>query len=214
MATKTSTKERIIYGAVALFMLISVIGMQIAMVLGSKNPQPISPEQKLAQKQQEEMFKKFQKQWAVREKWINKKMSKKHYPEFSKYKKNNGEFDNKITKLSKKDLKIGTGKEIKKASEGKYYYMGWLANGKVFDSSFSKKTLKPPITSQGFVKGWEDGVIGMKEGGVRELAIPADQAYGDKANGEIPENSSLKFIIMAVPDLTESELKNAPKIEL
>jgi hypothetical protein len=50
------------------------------------------------------------------------------------------------------------------------------------------------------IKGWTDGTVGMKVGGVRELTIPSDQAYGATGSGtNIPPNTPLKFVIMVIP---------------
>ena len=69
--------------------------------------------------------------------------------------------------------------------------------------------LSAPFSPASAIAGWQRGVVGMKIGGVRELTIPADLAYGDTARGEdIPANSPLKFIIVAVP---KSDLQ-APEI--
>ncbi len=208
--SKTTIKERIIYGSVAVFMLISTVGMYVAMVLSAKNPQPTS---KAEEKQQRQILEEYIKKLEKRSKWIDNKMSKKYYPIFSKYKNSNKKFDAKsVNKLVIKDLKKGTGKQIKDFKDGRYYYIGWLSDGTVFDSSFEGERLRAPFSSDSVIEGWAKGVVGMKEGGVRELTIPAKQAYGDKANGNIPANSPLKFIVMPVSGLSEKELKKAPKV--
>ncbi len=209
--TKTSTKERIIYGAVAVFMLLSTVGMYIAMVLSAENPQPVSKGQ---QAYNDKKLNQYLKKLQERSKWIDQKMSEKYYPVFSQYKDKNKTFDaKKITKLEIKDLKIGNGKEIKDFKDGRYYYIGWLSNGKIFDSSFKQKSLKRAFSSSSVIEGWSKGIVGIKEGGIRELTVPAKMAYGDKKNGEIPANSPLKFIVFAVPQLSADELKDAPKVE-
>ncbi len=209
--SKTTTKERIIYGSVAVFMLLSTIGMYVAMVLANNNPQPTTPQQELNQKAME----KINKRIAAQMKWVNDKMSKKHYAEFSKYQQSVTKFDPAgVTKLEKKDLKVGSGEKITKIDQARYYYLGWLSDGTIFDGSIKDKKLSAPFPARsgGVIKGWEEGIIGMNKGGVRELTIPADLAYGDKAVGKIPANSPLKFIIMAATDLTKEELKNMPKV--
>ncbi len=77
-------------------------------------------------------------------------------------------------------------------------YVGALyANGKVFDSSWkdvpSTHTISQPAS--GFVPGFEQGLLGMKVGGRRELIIPPSLAYGNKKQGSIPANSALIFIV-------------------
>jgi peptidylprolyl isomerase len=93
---------------------------------------------------------------------------------------------------------VGTGATVKAGDTITANYIGvTCTTGKIFDSSY--KTGKPvpisfPLT--GVIKGWTDGIPGMKVGGSRLLGIPADQAYGDQAQGEIiPANEPLWFVV-------------------
>lgn len=74
------------------------------------------------------------------------------------------------------------------------HYTGTLANGVVFDSSYTRN--QPFVFSIGYgtvIKGWDKGILGMKVGGKRRLAIPASLAYGDQTQGQIPAGSDLYF---------------------
>ena len=95
------------------------------------------------------------------------------------------------------DIEIGEGKEVKEVGEIVVHYTGWLADGIKIDSSVDRKTPFTFSLGKGMViKGWDEGVPGMKVGGKRKLFIPAELAYGDKGAGEtIPPNSSLIFEI-------------------
>ncbi|MFA6414914.1 MAG: FKBP-type peptidyl-prolyl cis-trans isomerase [Candidatus Paceibacterota bacterium] len=103
-----------------------------------------------------------------------------------------------ITELMMKDTVVGTGAVAAAGDTVTVNYVGALTNGKVFDASANH-----PETAKGFVfklgagqviKGWDQGIAGMKEGGKRTLAIPASLAYGDQAvGGVIPANSALIF---------------------
>jgi peptidylprolyl isomerase len=129
-------------------------------------------------------------------------LSNKYYTEFNTYSGRPAAFNAAdVTSLTTQDLKVGDGAAIGKDSTFSAYYIGWTPDGKVFDSSISSGTLKAPIAvSPGSViPGWTNGVVGMKVGGVRELAIPADQAYGASGSGAIPANTPLKFIVMIIP---------------
>jgi FKBP-type peptidyl-prolyl cis-trans isomerase len=102
-------------------------------------------------------------------------------------------------KLVVKNLIIGTGPKLTSPSQTiTIAYVGALyANGKVFDSSFKDVPSTHTITqpASGFVPGFQQGLLGMRVGGRRELIIPPSLAYGNKKNGSIPANSSLIFIV-------------------
>ncbi len=97
--------------------------------------------------------------------------------------------------LQYKDVKVGKGQPAKAGDTVTVQYKGWLDNGKVFDTS--RKPGREPFTftlGQGqVIKGWDEGVEGMKPGGVRELIIPPSIGYGDQDMGTIPPNSTLHF---------------------
>ncbi|TGM07239.1 FKBP-type peptidyl-prolyl cis-trans isomerase [Leptospira barantonii] len=94
-----------------------------------------------------------------------------------------------------KDIRIGTGKEAFSGSNVTVHYVGTLTNGKKFDSSRDRRT---PFTfnlgAGEVIKGWDRGVRGMKEGGIRKLTIPPELGYGSRGAGAaIPPNSTLVF---------------------
>jgi FKBP-type peptidyl-prolyl cis-trans isomerase len=101
----------------------------------------------------------------------------------------------KDTNVKIDDLKIGTGREVKSGDTVVMQYKGMLTNGKEFDSSYSRK--EPFTTKIGVgevIKGWDQGIPGMKIGGKRKLTIPPDLAYGEQgAPPSIPPNSTLIF---------------------
>ncbi|MGI8420428.1 MAG: FKBP-type peptidyl-prolyl cis-trans isomerase [Candidatus Levyibacteriota bacterium] len=96
--------------------------------------------------------------------------------------------------LKIKDEKVGTGAGVKSGDTVVINYTGTLTNGKKFDSSYDHGQ---PFTTQigvgQVIKGWDEGVIGMKVGGKRKLMIPPSLGYGDQATGNIPPNSTLIF---------------------
>ncbi|HEY3782489.1 MAG TPA: FKBP-type peptidyl-prolyl cis-trans isomerase [Fimbriimonadaceae bacterium] len=112
----------------------------------------------------------------------------------------------KLAKLETKDDKIGDGGEFENKAPAKkgdtvfMLYTGKLADGSVFDSNTAdddKKAFSFPLGTGSVIKGWDQGIVGMKIGGVRELSIPANLAYGNdtKAGGKIPANSDLYFTV-------------------
>src|SRR5262249_46839102 len=103
--------------------------------------------------------------------------------------------DGKFT-LKYVELMEGKGKEAKKGDTVEVHYTGWLTNGKKFDSSVDRKKTFPFTLGAGeVIKGWDEGVAGMKEGGKRTLIIPPELAYGNRevGGGLIPANSTLIF---------------------
>jgi FKBP-type peptidyl-prolyl cis-trans isomerase len=110
--------------------------------------------------------------------------------------------DKKDEKVIKKDsglkyveIKEGDGKEAKKGDVVEVHYTGWLEDGTKFDCSVDRK--KPFTFNLGegqVIKGWDEGVAGMKEGGKRKLIIPYQLAYGEQGRPPtIPAKAQLTF---------------------
>jgi FKBP-type peptidyl-prolyl cis-trans isomerase FkpA len=93
------------------------------------------------------------------------------------------------------DITVGTGMAASSGKTVKVNYTGWLTNGKKFDSSVDRGTpFSFKLGAGQVIKGWDEGVAGMKVGGKRQLRIPADLGYGARgAAGVIPPNSILIF---------------------
>jgi FKBP-type peptidyl-prolyl cis-trans isomerase len=94
------------------------------------------------------------------------------------------------------DLKVGTGQVAKEGDGVRVHYTGWLTNGKKFDSSVDAgRPFTFVLGHEEVIKGWDEGVAGMKVGGKRQLRIPPDLAYGTSGtpDGTIPPNSTLIF---------------------
>lgn len=94
------------------------------------------------------------------------------------------------------DIVVGTGKVAKEGDGVRVHYTGWLANGKKFDSSVDAGRPFTFVLGNGeVIKGWDEGVAGMKVGGKRQLHIPPDLGYGENGtpDGTIPPNSTLIF---------------------
>ena len=107
-----------------------------------------------------------------------------------------------VKELVKKDNKVGEGKLAEKGKAVSVHYTGWLHDpkaadqkGKKFDSSRDQGIPFGFILGAGrVIKGWEEGVEGMKEGGSRTLVIPPALGYGERGAGNaIPPNATLLF---------------------
>jgi FKBP-type peptidyl-prolyl cis-trans isomerase FkpA len=110
--------------------------------------------------------------------------------------------DEKITALKVIDRKVGDGKEANANSTVSVDYTGWLydpaapeGKGKKFDSSLDRGDPFGFVLGRGSViRGWDEGIKGMKEDGQRTLIIPPDMAYGNRgAGGLIPPGATLIF---------------------
>jgi len=94
------------------------------------------------------------------------------------------------------DIKVGTGATAAAGQSATVHYTGWLTNGKKFDSSLDRGEpfTVEPLGSAPVIKGWNEGIIGMKVGGKRQLRIPPELAYGANGYpGVIPPNATLIF---------------------
>jgi FKBP-type peptidyl-prolyl cis-trans isomerase len=93
------------------------------------------------------------------------------------------------------DIKVGTGTVAKEGSKVKVHYTGWLTTGKKFDSSVdAHQPFDFTIGAGEVIKGWDEGVAGMKIGGKRQLRIPPELGYGAAGSPPvIPPNATLIF---------------------
>ncbi|MGD0503704.1 MAG: FKBP-type peptidyl-prolyl cis-trans isomerase [Steroidobacteraceae bacterium] len=112
-----------------------------------------------------------------------------------------------VNSLQSEDIKTGTGAAIAAGQQAVVQYTGWLYDassqddkGKEFDSSAnSGQPFRFVIGGGQVIKGWDQGVAGMKVGGRRRLVIPADLAYGQEgAGGVIPPGATLVFEVTLV----------------
>jgi len=102
--------------------------------------------------------------------------------------------EQRAPQLSISDLVVGTGTEAVAGKHIVVNYRGTLMNGTEFDSSYSRGVpFDFDLGAGQVIAGWEQGFVGMKVGGKRKLIIPASLAYGDRAIGPIPANSTLVF---------------------
>jgi FKBP-type peptidyl-prolyl cis-trans isomerase len=96
--------------------------------------------------------------------------------------------------LQSTDETVGTGAQAVAGKKVTVNYSGTLTNGTKFDSSYDRnQPFSFTLGAGEVIKGWDQGVAGMKVGGKRKLVIPASLGYGAQANGSIPANSTLVF---------------------
>ena len=200
----TSPRMRIFFIIVAILLLGSTFAIYAGIVIGQDNKDAqtaVSNEKmerlnELASEHQAEVDK------------IATELSKDYFDKFIEYKSRVKAFNAAdVTELKTEDLKKGDGDKIEDGTQDvdySAYYIGWLSDGTIFDSSLNSTTnptaLKFPLTgSTSMIQGWLEGISGMRIGGVREITIPSVLGYGETDNGAIPANSPLKFVVMLVP---------------
>lgn len=98
------------------------------------------------------------------------------------------------TKMVIEDIVIGEGIELKSGQVGTFHYTGMFEDGSVFDTSKGRGAFTCTVGVGEVIKGWDDGIPGMKIGGRRKLTIPYQLAYGERGiPGAIPAKATLVF---------------------
>ena len=98
-----------------------------------------------------------------------------------------------------RDIEVGTGPIIRGREDVVVHYTGWLTNGVKFDSNTGDdRPLTVPLGRGRAIKGWDDGLAGMRVGGRRQLVIPPELGYGSNRAGVIPPDAVLVFDIRVV----------------
>jgi len=103
------------------------------------------------------------------------------------------------TGFKAEDVTVGTGELAQTGNTVRAHYVGKLTNGQVFDSSLDRGTpIEFTLGVGQVIRGWDEGIVGMREGGKRILTIAPEFGYGDRAVGAIPANSVLVFEVELV----------------
>jgi FKBP-type peptidyl-prolyl cis-trans isomerase FkpA len=103
--------------------------------------------------------------------------------------------DSTSSAVVKEDLVLGSGASAAAGDDVVVHYVGWLQSGQQFDSSRARRDpLDFALGAGDVIKGWDQGIAGMKTGGKRKLTIPAALAYGEHGcGGVIPPHATLVF---------------------
>ena len=209
----TSPRQRIVIVFIALLMLLSTFALYASIVLSS-NGSSSSAETSALTAEEEARYQELLAEYQDKVNAQASELSSKYFDEFATFKSRVKSFNAAdVTDVTWTDLKVGDGEEVNSEDFVEYsaYYIGWLSDETVFDSSFdnaSKPTaLNSPLAgTTEMIQGWKDGIQGMKIGGIREISIPSALGYGDQDQGSIPANSPLRFVVMLVPRVDEVEV--------
>lgn len=226
----TARSQRIGIWIIAIVLTAGTLGSFLVMVLAPKNQAAEQTRIERLDKEYQTAMGEYQKKVNTINDKIAAELSKKYFDEFHQQASRITSFEaNDVKELKTEDLKQGDGEEVDAESSYTVYYFGWNPSGKMFDSSFNedKTALGQPLDRQSdgtwvfpggqtgnVITGWTEGVLGMKIGGIRELTIPADKAYGAQGQGaDIPANTPLKFVIMVIPTPDRSETESIKRPE-
>jgi FKBP-type peptidyl-prolyl cis-trans isomerase len=227
----TAKSQRIGIWIIAIALTVGTLGGFLVMILAPKNQEGERVRIERIEKEYQAAYDAYQKKVDVINDRIAAELSTRYFETFHSQTSRIGEFDAaSVDKLTTEDITQGDGEEVTKDSSYSVYYFGWNPSGKMFDSSFNadKTALGQPLDRQSsgtwvfpggqtgnVITGWSEGVLGMKIGGIRELTLPADKAYGEQGgSADIPPNTPLKFVLMVIPtpDRSETEAIEQPKI--
>lgn len=210
---KTSVGQRVVISIIAFFMLGSIIASYAAIIVGnSTSASSNTTEQGLSDERMEYYQNIYAEQLATF-KEVSRSDFNKFVPYVSEVKAYNETAANE-SGVQARDIVAGTGRALAE-KDGDYlaYYIGWCADGTIFDSSFDKNTTSPEAfakaldVSVGMIEGWYQGVQGMKLGGIREVTVPGSLAYADQTEICGGYNKPLRFLVM--PVAAEDPLKTA-----
>lgn len=225
---KTTGKQRLIILAIAAFMLFSTFALYVSIVLNYQNSET---QAQLDQEKQNKLSQLYS-EYSVKLNAQASELSAKYFESFKPYASVKAFNEADVSELKTKDLVKGSGRKIEYTRDGDgnitgydtdyaAYYIGWLKDETIFDSSFdnpeSPVSLKNPLNgSTQMIQGWLEGLEGMHIGGIREITIPSVLGYGSQEQSgggvTIPANSALKFVVMLIekPEAPEvpDELEN------
>ena len=200
---KTSVKQRIIIGLIAVILVGSMIASYALIIMNGSKSQGNTNDNKISDAKKQEYTTAYYDELAK-----FTEATKADFDKFIAYKSEikafNEESANEAGTVQKKELVEGTGDAV--AADGSNYlayYVGYCADESIFDSTLDdkenptgfSKTLDPSL---GMIEGWTKGVEGMKIGGIRRITIPGPLAYGDSMEICGGKNKPLRFLVMAV----------------
>ncbi len=195
---KTSTKQRVIIAVLAILMVGSLIASYAAIILGKKDGTTSTSDDPLIAKYEGPYNEALHEVQNSTKGYFDEFIQ--HKGEVVAYNETSANENGLVTR----DITEGTGRELGEGDTNYLaFYVGWCADETIFDSSYNSTT-KPTAfstildASQALIEGWNLGVEGMKLGGIREITVPGELAYGESREICGGTNKPLKFMIMAL----------------
>lgn len=201
---KTSVKQRIFIIAIAIIMIGTFIASYAAIVISGSQNSSTSTTGSISDEKIAEYEQAYYEELSAFEAGTAEDFAvfAPYVPEVVAYNETSANSGGVQTR----DLLIGDGQELADGDTNYLaYYVGWCADESVFDSSLDSTTSPTAFTkaidaSLGMIEGWNVGVVGMKMGGIREITVPGELAYGDQMEICGGYNKPLKFLVMVVPN--------------
>ncbi len=212
----TSKTQRYGIMLILIVTVVGTIGSFAVMILATKNQAADAAKQQKLISDYQAKYKEYEGKVSAQ----GDELSKQYYEMFISYSSQVAAFDiDSVSALETEDMVVGDGEEITSTTKFAAYYIGWNPKGKVFDQSIdtANAKLKAPLSvatgldAASLIAGWKEGMKGMRINGVRLVTIPSDKAYGEQGQGDdIPPNTPLKFIVMAIPAPAEIKQPEIP----
>ncbi|MBP6038528.1 MAG: FKBP-type peptidyl-prolyl cis-trans isomerase [Candidatus Saccharimonas sp.] len=212
----TSKTQRYGIMLILIVTVVGTIGSFAVMILATKNQAADAAKQQKLISDYQAKYKEYEGKVSAQ----GDELSKQYYEMFIPYSSQVAAFDiDSVSALETEDMVVGDGEEITSTTKFAAYYIGWNPKGKVFDQSIdtANAKLKAPLSvatgldAASLIAGWKEGMKGMRINGVRLVTIPSDKAYGEQGQGDdIPPNTPLKFIVMAIPAPAEIKQPEIP----
>lgn len=108
------------------------------------------------------------------------------------------EFRRTSSGLYVQDVEAGDGPVARRDSRVWVHYVGWLPDGTVFDGSMGGEPFHFRLGGSEVIRGWNEGIPGMRRGGTRRLVVPPSLAYGARGRGDVPAGATLVFLLELV----------------
>ena len=197
---KTSTKQRVVISLIAVVMLGSMIASYVAIVANGGKSGATNTE--ITDEKAQEYYAEYATKLAE-----FKEASANDFKKFSGQLGAVAAYDETAANsngVTTKELVVGDGRELASGDTNYLaYYVGWCADGTIFDSSLDDTDSPTAFTnaldaSQGMIEGWNEGVVGMKLGGIRRITIPGEKAYGSSREICGGYDKPLRFLAMVV----------------